>query len=586
MPVREIKTTLAVDGEKAFNKAITESGRNMRVMASEMKAAAADFNLTGDEMEYLGRKSKSLNSQIAQQEEIIRALEGAVRESAEAYGDASAKTDGYRIKLNNAQASLSKLRKELEDNDREMRDLGSDASRVGRQLEQGLGEAAEDTARKFDSMVNKLDQDIGSIKSAVSFSAFADIGGMISDGFSGVYEGVTGLVDQTMEYRRSMAFLKQNAEAAGMSFEDVQRMAIQVSGLTGDMDAAVEGMSNLLMAGLEGDELAKTVERLSGAIIQFPDTLKFESLADGLQETIATRSAVGQYAEYLERMGLDLEQVNKSLEEAGEKGQEAVETAALSWLSGHGAEEAAQSYREANAEMVAYFEAQAKLTQAQAGLAEVMTPAATAGIEMMSGFIGKLTELVSVAGKKAEEYKEAIEAGILTENEVVESAREQNLPTWDELAPGYDTGAKATGENAGKELVGGINQSIINSAPELPTWEDFAPGYETGLTEESETIGKNIATELGNGILEEGSRAITQARNLWQSISDELSRPIQGPTVGAPSTSQQATSYGGQGTLSTSVKIGLDGKTVGEGMVEYNSEAMGAQLNRASTYLY
>ena len=51
MPVREIKTTLAVDGEKAFNKAITESGRNMRVIASEMKAAAADFNLTGDEME-------------------------------------------------------------------------------------------------------------------------------------------------------------------------------------------------------------------------------------------------------------------------------------------------------------------------------------------------------------------------------------------------------------------------------------------------------------------------------------------------------------------------------------------------------
>lgn len=562
MAVREIKTTLAVDGEKAFNKAITESGRNMRVIASEMKAAAADFNLTGDEMEFLGRKSKILNSQIAQQEEIIRALEGAVRESAEAYGDASAKTDGYRIKLNNAQAALSKLRKELEDNDREMRDLGSDASRVGRQLEQGLGEAAEDTARKFDSMVNKLDQDIGTIKSAVSFSAFADIGGMISDGFSGVYEGVTGLVDQTMEYRRSMAFLKQNAEAAGMSFEDVQRMAIQVSGLTGDMDAAVEGMSNLLMAGLEGDELAKTVERLSGAIIQFPDTLKFESLADGLQESIATKSAVGQYAEYLERMGLDLEQVNKSLEEAGKKGQEAVETAALSWLSGHGAEEAAQSYREANAEMVAYFEAQAKLTQEQAGLAEVMTPAATAGIEMVSGFIGKLTELISAAEEKVEEFK----TDDPVKNAFVDVANKLS---------GVDTQSvyEEKGKENGQFLIEGLDTSLLDNS---------------ATTEmNAKTIGENIGIELADGIALQTPNVASQAAAMFQAIEAELNKTIQGPTI-----KQSATNYGGQGAIDNpgsaygAAKITLDGKNVGEGMVEYNSEAMGAQLNRASTYLY
>lgn len=562
MAVREIKTTLAVDGEKAFNKAITESGRNMRVIASEMKAAAADFNLTGDEMEFLGRKSKSLNSQIAQQEEIIRALEGAVRESAEAYGDASAKTDGYRIKLNNAQAALSKLRKELEDNDREMRDLGSDASRVGRQLEQGIGEAAEDTARKFDSMVNKLDQDIGTIKSAVSFSAFADIGGMISDGFSGVYEGVTGLVDQTMEYRRSMAFLKQNAEAAGMSFEDVQRMAIQVSGLTGDMDAAVEGMSNLLMAGLEGDELAKTVERLSGAIIHLPDTLKFESLAEGLQETIATRSAVGQYAEYLEKMRLDLEQVNKSLEEAGKKGQEAVETAALSWLSGHGAEEAAQSYREANAEMVAYFEAQAKLTQAQAGLAEVMTPAATAGIEMVSGFIGKLTELISAAEEKVEEFK----TDDPVKNAFVDVANKLS---------GVDTQSvyEEKGKENGQFLIEGLDTSLLDNS---------------ATTEmNAKTIGENIGIELADGIALQTPNVASQAAAMFQAIEAELNKTIQGPTI-----KQSATNYGGQGAIDNpgsaygAAKITLDGKNVGEGMVEYNSEAMGAQLNRASTYLY
>ncbi|MBQ8617641.1 MAG: hypothetical protein IJ418_09015, partial [Clostridia bacterium] len=134
MAVREIKTTLAIDGEKAFNKAITEAGRNMRVMASEIKAAAADFDLTGDEMDFLSRKSKSLNSQIDQQEKIIKALEGAVADAAKTYGEASSQADGYRIKLNNAQASMAKLKKELEDSTREMTELGRDAGRVGRQL--------------------------------------------------------------------------------------------------------------------------------------------------------------------------------------------------------------------------------------------------------------------------------------------------------------------------------------------------------------------------------------------------------------------------------------------------------------------
>lgn len=36
MAVREIKTTLSLDGEKEFNRAISEAGRGMRVMASEI----------------------------------------------------------------------------------------------------------------------------------------------------------------------------------------------------------------------------------------------------------------------------------------------------------------------------------------------------------------------------------------------------------------------------------------------------------------------------------------------------------------------------------------------------------------------
>lgn len=554
MAVREIKTTLSLDGEKEFNRAISEAGRGMRVMASEMKAAAADFDVTGDEMEYLGRKSRSLNSQIEQQEQIIRALEGAVADSAQTYGEASAKTDGYRIKLNNAYASLSRLKKEHEQTDKRMEELGRDSERTGRRLEQGIGEAADDVSRKFDGMVNKLDSDLGSIKAMTSISAVVDVAGTIGGAVKGAYDAVTGLVEETSEYNRTMAFLKTNADQAGISFQTVKKMAVDVSGITGDMDATIEGLSNLLASGFEADELSIAVERLSGAIIQIPDTLKFESLADGLQETIATRNAVGQYAEYLERMGLDLDTVNKALANAGKEGQEAVESVALSFLSGHGAEEALEKYRAENEALVKYFEAQAKLTDAQARLGETMTPAATAGIEAMSVFVDKLNEMVvSVIGTVEK---------LNTEDPV-----QNKLIEWADKLSGVDT--KETYSQTGKNMVSEI--------------VDGAESEEQNAETDMKTIGDNIGTYVNDGLNAQIDTVASTAAAMYQAIEAELNKPITGPKVVMPGQGS-ATSYGGQGRLTVNVNSYIDGKKLSKSTVETDSAAIGNAIDRAITY--
>ena len=554
MAVREIKTTLSLDGEKEFNRAISEAGRGMRVMASEMKAAAADFDVTGDEMEYLGRKSRSLNSQIEQQEQIIRALEGAVADSAQTYGEASAKTDGYRIKLNNAYAALSRLKKEHEQTDKRMEELGRDSERTGRRLEQGIGEAADDVSRKFDGMVNKLDSDLGSIKAMTSISAVVDVAGTIGGAVKGAYDAVTGLVEETSEYNRTMAFLKTNADQAGISFQTVKKMAVDVSGITGDMDATIEGLSNLLASGFEADELSIAVERLSGAIIQIPDTLKFESLADGLQETIATRNAVGQYAEYLERMGLDLDTVNKALANAGKEGQEAVESVALSFLSGHGAEEALEKYRAENEALVKYFEAQAKLTDAQARLGETMTPAATAGIEAMSVFVDKLNEMVvSVIGTVEK---------LNTEDPV-----QNKLIEWADKLSGVDT--KETYSQTGKNMVSEI--------------VDGAESEEQNAETDMKTIGDNIGTYVNDGLNAQIDTVASTAAAMYQAIEAELNKPITGPKVVMPGQGS-ATSYGGQGSLTVNVNSYIDGKKLSNSTVETDSAAIGNAIDRAITY--
>ena len=609
MAVREIKTTLSLDGEKEFNRAISEAGRGMRVMASEMKAAAADFDVTGDEMEYLGRKSRSLNSQIEQQEKIIRALEGAVADSAQTYGEASAKTDGYRIKLNNAYASLSKLKKEHEQTDKRMEELGRDSERTGRRLEQGIGEAADDVSRKFDSMVNKLDSDIGSIKSMTSISAVVDVAGTIGGALKGAYDGVKGLVDETAEYNRSMSFLKTNADQAGISFQTVKKMALDVSGITGDMDASIEGLSNLLASGFEEDELAIAVDRLSGAIIQIPDTLKFESLADGLQETIATRNAVGQYAEYLERMGLDLDTVNKALAKAGKEGQEAVESVALSFLSGHGAEEALAKYRAENEELVKYFEAQAKLTDAQAKLGETMTPAATAGIELVAGFVDKLTGLIVAAGeaidkqnektKELQEQQKVFEESLESETKLystideLKEARKKAVEAGDTLeierldaelllyTESLNQKAQEYGEGIEETLTDGFTDSLKEDTSEEETKSWWEKLFSQTMLDDTKTYGSDIAKNIGDGIESNAYYAVGKVNAMMASIQAALNRKITYPTI-RPSTNTSSAAYASAGTGKTTLSI--DGKKLGEATVAYNNAALGQSLIRAETY--
>lgn len=613
MAVREIKTTLSLDGEKEFNRAISEAGRGMRVMASEMKAAAADFDVTGDEMEYLGRKSRSLNSQIEQQEQIIRALEGAVADSAQTYGEASAKTDGYRIKLNNAYASLSRLKKEHEQTDKRMEELGRDSERTGRRLEQGIGEAADDVSRKFDGMVNKLDSDLGSIKAMTSISAVVDVSGKIGGAVKSAYEGVNSLVEGTADYNREIGKLKINAQNAGIEFEFVKDLAKDVAAITGDFDASLEGVNNLLGAGLNADELERVVNQLLGIVIKFPETTKFETLAEELRKSIGEEGITGSLSEALTTLlpkgRKELELLNKAIANASKEGEGPKKTAVLSTLNNLGLEETLEKYRAENEALVKYFEAQAKLTDAQARLGETMTPAATAGIEMVAGFVDKLTGLIVSAGEAIDKQKEKTKE-LQEENKEFEKSLESETKLYSTIEELKEARKKAVEagdtleiERLDAELLL-YTESLNQKAQEYGegTEETFTEGFKDGLTEDTsnedvkswweklfsqtmlddtKSYGSDIAKNIGDGIESNAVYAVSKVNAMMADIQSALNRKITYPSIGLPSPTS-TTSYASAGTSKTT--IALDGKKLGEATVAYNNAAMGESLIRAETY--
>ena len=84
---REIKTTIAVDGEQAFKRAINDANTSLRNMGTQLTLASAQFKKDGDAMKLMETRSKALRGEIGQQEEIVKALEKAVTDSTKAYGE-------------------------------------------------------------------------------------------------------------------------------------------------------------------------------------------------------------------------------------------------------------------------------------------------------------------------------------------------------------------------------------------------------------------------------------------------------------------------------------------------------------------
>lgn len=111
-----IKTKFALDGEKAYKNAISEINSGLKVLKSEMNLVSEQYRDNGDSMEALTAKADVLERQYLTQSEKVEKLKKALEHSAKAYGEADKRTQQWRVSLNNEQAQLLKLERQMKDN--------------------------------------------------------------------------------------------------------------------------------------------------------------------------------------------------------------------------------------------------------------------------------------------------------------------------------------------------------------------------------------------------------------------------------------------------------------------------------------
>lgn len=534
MAVREIKTSIALDGEQAFKQALADASRNLRVMDADLKAAATEFKVTGDAQQYYTEKSRSLKEQIAQQEQVVDALVNAVRQSAAVYGNNSAKTDEWRIKLSNATAKLMTMKKGLQDTDKEAEEFGRDSKRVGKQIEDGIGDGAEEANKSVKGLIESMQQDIGSIKGSVGFQ----IATSVTQNIIGAVQGVTEFVQSNQEYRRAMAQFEQAALKGNHDVEAMKSLVKSIGAVTGDFDSARETVIALMQTGMTGEWMNNATDIFKVINMLYGDAINMATLAQDFQKTVAKGKADGQVIDLIERESLSEDAFNKLMEDAGTT--EAKSIAALTYLTPKGYKTTLEEYNEKTKNIQAAAKAQMELADAWAEVAETLEPLTTSITMLLTKVVEGLGSAVRLLMGDVKGYAE--ELGMTEEEFRLETTKKTGNAGWqndgktfrfDEVGEalkniaigifdgGESTGAKDAGEAAGQEYATALADAASDTLLDDESLQNAIDLLTSGWTLGGEDEAANRLEQLGL-TAEQKQQVIDEMGKLGMDMSDSL----------------------------------------------------------------
>lgn len=346
--------TIEIGGNtQPLNKSLEGVNKKSKDLQSELRQVERLLKLDPGNTELLAQKQKLLADAVGSTSEKLQILKEAEKQVQAQFERGEVGEEQYRALQREVVAteqSLGKLESRLKETNSKWKDVSKDLTDVG-----------------------------GKMK---------DVGGSMSTNVTApLVAGLALVTEGTKELRGDLATLETNAKTAGQEMGVLDEAMRKMEAVTGETDSNVEGLSNILAAGFKDEKLSSLVDALAGASIKFKDTMKFEGMADGLQETLATGAAIGPFAELLDRSGISLDTFNAGLQAAKKNGTE--QQYVLDVLAKTGLADVYESYRKTNEAMVENTEAQYDLKTATADLGATLEPIVTAVTK-------KLTELLTM----------------------------------------------------------------------------------------------------------------------------------------------------------------------------------------------
>ena len=354
--------TVVLGGDTTgLNKALSGTNKEIKNTQAQLRYVERLLKLDPTNTTLLEQKQRLLADAVGETKSKLDTLKTAEKQVQEQFkkGEVSQQQyDGLQREIAATEAALRKLEDQA----------GQSATAVGNVG--GAAQSIQTGANKVSAVADSVQQKFAPVTAAVG----------------GLATAALATIPATEELRTDLSKLEANAEENAVS-ADAAREAWRLFAVqSGETDSAVEATSNLLQAGFTESNLQKAVEGLAGAAQRFPDTLKVESLADSLQETLATGEATGQFGELLDRLGVGAENFSTQLAACATDAEK--QDLVLQTMAKAGLNDTYTAWAENNEEMLANKEANLELQESMASLAEQILPFATMAIE-------KVTELLN-----------------------------------------------------------------------------------------------------------------------------------------------------------------------------------------------
>lgn len=294
MATRVISTSIKLDGEAEFKKQMSSVNSELKTLRTEMAYSEEAFKGQANTMEALTAKDKLLRKEIEQQEEKVRALEKAVSDSTEAYGENDKRTDGWRQSLNKAKTDLLKMNRELEDNTKYLDEARNSADKAADSIDE-FGREVQDAADQSEGIADLF----GSLSKLKDFAKGGVIGAAAIGGLTAIKDALFEVVDGTKEYRQIMGTLEMSSQKAGYTAEETERAYNRLYGVLGDTQTAATTVANLQAIGMEQNSLMELIDATTGAWAAYGDSIPIDGLSESINETIRSGQVTGTLADVL-----------------------------------------------------------------------------------------------------------------------------------------------------------------------------------------------------------------------------------------------------------------------------------------------
>lgn len=430
-----------------FKVDISELKSGMQQAKTAIAGAKAEFDKSAEGLdnwrkssEGVEAKLKQLRTTLSAQNEVLDNYRKQLVLTEQQYGENSVQAEQLRTKIEQQKSTISKTKSEINKFESSLHELSEAEALAERE-----GISVDDALKKIKKSANDAGDATEDASDGFTVMKGA-LASLVADGIKSFITGIGNAIENTKEFRNELAMLEATANTTGTGFDKAQEKLKEIATITDDTGAGVEAVNNMMSAGFKGDNLDKLTEQLLGASIKWKDTLKMEGLADGLQETLATGSAVGPFSELLERGGQNLDTFNAGLAKCKTEAEK--QNFVLQELNKLGLKPVLDEYKEQNKYMMMNAEASYSLQESMSQFATKVEPVVAT---VKQGFADMFSTLLNMGeGISFEGIAGKISAGFDVVKQVM-------------------TGQMSVGElmSMGSDWLTGIGEGLVQGIPKL-----------------------------------------------------------------------------------------------------------------------